>query len=233
MTRRAGGLMVSELFGPTVQGEGPSTGQLASFARLSGCPLSCRWCDTPWTWDWTRYDRSAEQHPMTIGEVTAWAGRQPARLIVITGGEPLVQARQLTELVPALAALGKDVEIETSGIIAPPSALAANGAKFNVSPKLSNAAMPESRRIRGHALRALASSGAARFKFVAQRLSDLAEIAALEAAYGLDPVWVMPQGTTSTAVMSGMRLLADEVIARGWHLSPRLHVLLWEDTRGR
>jgi hypothetical protein len=43
----------------------------------------------------------------------------------------------------------------------------------------------------------------------------------------------MPEGTTSTAVMSGMRLLVDEVIARGWHLSPRLHVLLWEDARGR
>lgn len=70
--------MVSELFGPTVQGEGPSAGQLASFARMSGCPLSCRRCDTSWTWDWARYDRSAEQHPMTIGEVTAWAGRQPA-----------------------------------------------------------------------------------------------------------------------------------------------------------
>jgi 7-carboxy-7-deazaguanine synthase len=232
MTRSAD-LVVSELFGPTIQGEGPSAGRLASFARLSGCPLSCRWCDTPWTWDWTRYDRSVEQHPMTVEEVTAWAARQPPRLIVITGGEPLVQARQLTELVPALAALGKDVEIETSGIIAPPPSLAANGAKFNVSPKLSSAAMPESRRIRGPALRALVGSGSARFKFVAQNLSDLAEIAALQETYALDPVWVMPEGTTSAAVMSGMRLLADEVIARGWHLSPRLHVLLWEDARGR
>ena len=232
MTRSAG-LVVSELFGPTIQGEGPSAGRLASFARLSGCPLSCRWCDTPWTWDWTRYDRSAEQHPMTTAEVTAWAARQPPRLIVITGGEPLAQARQLTELVPALAALGKDVEIETSGIIAPPPSLAASGAKFNVSPKLSSAAMPESRRIRGPALRALTASGAARFKFVAQNLSDLAEIAALQETYALDPVWVMPEGTTSTAVMNRMRLLADEVIARGWHLSPRLHVLLWGDARGR
>jgi 7-cyano-7-deazaguanosine (preQ0) biosynthesis protein QueE len=225
--------MVSELFGPTVQGEGPSAGQLASFVRLSGCPLSCRWCDTPWTWDWTRYDRTAEQHSMTVEEVAAWAGRQPPRLTVVTGGEPLVQARQLTELVRALTALGKNVEIETSGIITPPSALAAAGAKFNVSPKLSSSGMPQQRRIRERALRALADSGAARFKFVAQDASDLAEIAGLQEAYGLSPVWVMPEGTTSTAVISGMRLLADEVIARGWHLSPRLHVLLWEDARGR
>lgn len=225
--------MVSELFGPTVQGEGPSAGQLASFVRLSGCPLSCRWCDTPWTWDWARYDRTVEQHPMAIAQVTDWVAAQPAKLTVITGGEPLVQARQLAELVPALAALGNRVEIETSGVIAPLPALAAAGAKFNVSPKLSNAAMPESRRIRGPALRALADSGAATFKFVATGLSDLAEIDALQEAYGLAPIWVMPEGTTSTAVISGMRLLADEVIARGWHLSSRLHILLWEDARGR
>ena len=133
MTYRPG-LTVSELFGPTVQGEGPSAGRLASFARLSGCPLACRWCDTPWTWDWTRYNRTAEQHPMTVSEVTAWAENQPARLIVITGGEPLIQARQLAELVPAADALGKVVEIETSGIITPPLQLAAAGASSTSRP---------------------------------------------------------------------------------------------------
>jgi 7-carboxy-7-deazaguanine synthase len=35
-------LVVSELFGPTLQSEGPSAGRLASFIRLSGCSLSCR-----------------------------------------------------------------------------------------------------------------------------------------------------------------------------------------------
>jgi len=68
---------------------------------------------------------------------------------------------------------------------------------------------------------------------VATGLGDLDEIAGLREAYGLDPVWVMPEGTTSAAVLDGMRLLADEVIARGWHLTPRLHVLLWGDQRGR
>ncbi|MGW3614033.1 hypothetical protein ACWD6N_29885 [Micromonospora sp. NPDC005163] len=55
----------------------------------------------------------------------------------------------------------------------------------------------------------------------------------LQERFGLDPVWVMPEGTTSDAVLTGMRDLADAVLARGWHLSSRLHVLLWEDTRGR
>lgn len=232
MTREAV-LAVSELFGPTLQGEGPSAGRPASFIRLSGCLLACRWCDTPYTWDWTRFDRSAEQRRMPVADVAAWALGQPAGLVVITGGEPLLQARQLAGLVPALTGAGLEVEIETSGTLAPPPALAGEGVTFNVSPKLANSGMPAARRIRGEALRALAGSGRARFKFVATGLGDLDEIAGLREAYGLDPVWVMPEGTTSAAVLDGMRLLADEVIARGWHLAPRLHVLLWGDQRGR
>ena len=232
MTREAS-LAVSELFGPTLQGEGPSAGRLASFIRLSGCPLRCQWCDTPWTWDWTRFNRRAEQRRIGTADVLTWALGQTPRLIVITGGEPLIQARQLTGLAATLTANGHEVEIETSGTIAPPPALAIDGVRFNVSPKLANSGIPAARRIRAGALRALASQGNARFKFVATGLADLDEIAELRDAYGLDPVWVMPEGTSSTAVLGGMRMLADAVIARGWNLSSRLHVLLWEDTRGR
>jgi len=229
------GLRVSELFGPTFQGEGPSAGQLASFIRLSGCNLSCPRCDTPYTWDWRRYDRRAEQYLMTPASVLDWALGQPAPLIVVTGGEPLLQARQLTGVVPPLVEAGRRVEFETNGTIAPPPSLAIEGVAFNVSPKLTGfgSGMPASRRIRDGALRALASSGKARFKFVAASLADLEEIAGLQATYGLDPVWVMPEGTSSATVLAGMRLLAEEVVARSWNLSTRLHDLLWEDARGR
>ncbi|MBO0802832.1 MAG: 7-carboxy-7-deazaguanine synthase QueE [Nocardiopsaceae bacterium] len=226
-------LVISELFGPTFQGEGPSIGRLASFMRLSGCPLSCQWCDTPWTWQWGAFDKNAEQHAMAAADVVAWARVQRAGLLVITGGEPLVQARQLAGLVPDLIAACGEVEIETSGIIAPPESLAGSGARYNVSPKLANSGIPEHRRIRGSALRAFAGSGTARFKFVAQSPSDLDEIARLQDTYGLEQVWVMPEATSSGKVVTRMRQLADAVISRGWNLSPRLHVLLWEDTRGR
>ena len=42
-------LVVAEVFGPTVQGEGPSAGRRASFIRLGGCNLHCDWCDTKFT----------------------------------------------------------------------------------------------------------------------------------------------------------------------------------------
>jgi 7-carboxy-7-deazaguanine synthase len=229
----SGDLVISEMFGPTVQGEGPSAGRNAAFIRLSGCSLACSWCDTPWTWQWSRFDRRTEQRHVSVPEVLEWARARPVRLFVVTGGEPLLQAAGLAELVTGLLAGGADVEIETNGCHVPPPELLAEGVSFNVSPKLASSGMPAVRRIRGRALAALSESGHARFKFVAAAIGDLREIAELQQQYGLDPVWVMPEGTTGEAVLDGMRLLADEVIARGWNLTPRLHVLLWGDTRGR
>jgi hypothetical protein len=43
----------------------------------------------------------------------------------------------------------------------------------------------------------------------------------------------MAEGTTTERQLEVMRQIADEVVGRGWHLSARLHVLLWGDTRGR
>jgi 7-carboxy-7-deazaguanine synthase len=44
---------------------------------------------------------------------------------------------------------------------------------------------------------------------------------------------VMPEGTTADVVLERGRALAEAVSARGWHLTTRLHVLLWGDERGR
>lgn len=43
----------------------------------------------------------------------------------------------------------------------------------------------------------------------------------------------MPEGTTADAITAATRVLADEVAARRWHLTTRLHVLAFEDARGR
>lgn len=53
-------LPLNSVFGPTYQGEGPHTGTRCHFIRLGQCQLSCTWCDTPDTWDHTRYDVAAE-----------------------------------------------------------------------------------------------------------------------------------------------------------------------------
>ena len=226
-------LIVAELFGPTFQGEGPSTGQQAVFVRLSRCNLRCPGCDTPYTWDWSRFDPQAEARRLGIDDIAAWVLARSAQLVVITGGEPLLQQRSLIGLVQTLAEHGRLVEIETNGTIAPDPALVAAAKAFNVSPKLSSFASPMDRPIVSSALECLAGTGKAVFKFVATTLADLDDTAGLVAEHQLDPVWVMPAATSSGEVMAGLRNLGDEVLRRGWNLTGRLHLLLWEDTRGR
>lgn len=234
-TDRQRPLLVAELFGPTFQGEGPSSGQQALFVRMSRCNLSCPGCDTPYTWDRTRFDLREHTRRHSAENVIGWCLGHSTQLVVITGGEPLLQQHRLLPVVEALIGAGRRVEVETNGTIRPTAELAELVSAFNVSPKLAGFAAPADarRRINTGALRILADTGRAVFKFVATGVGDLAEIAALREELNLDPVWVMPEGNSTEAVLALIRELADPVLERGWHLTGRLHVLLWEDARGR
>ena len=174
-------------------------------------------------------------HPVSGDELVAWVLRHPTDLVVVTGGEPLLQQDRLLPVVRELTAARRRVEVETNGTVEPRPALVAAVTAFNVSPKLSGFAAPQdaARRINPRALRALAGCGKAVFKFVVTGRSDLAGIARLCGEYRLDPVWVMPEGTTPERIVTVMREVADPVLAHGWHLTSRLHVLLWGDVRGR
>ena len=104
-------LRVAELFGPTFQGEGPTIGQRALFVRLSGCNLDCSWCDTPYTWDWNRFDQAQESRDTPVTEVVDWVLAHDADLVIITGGEPLIQQRRLLPLAADLTNAGRRIEI--------------------------------------------------------------------------------------------------------------------------
>src|SRR3990167_4941805 len=86
----------------SLQGEGPSAGKPCSFIRLSRCNLACVWCDTAYTWrfagdkrphrDGIVYDRKANQVSLSPLEAARSIDRLPPRRLVVTGGEPLLQA---------------------------------------------------------------------------------------------------------------------------------------------
>lgn len=226
-------LVVAEVFGPTFQGEGPSTGRRAGFVRLGRCNLDCSWCDTPYTWDWDRYDPAVELRSVSTASVLAQLEAMTPGIVVITGGEPMLQQRRLLPLLEGCAVRGWVVEIETNGTIVPDQQVVGLVHQWNVSPKLANSGVPLERRIRPDALAALRASGRAVFKFVVAERSELDEVADLVGAHDLAPVWIMPEGTTPAAVFDHARDLAEPVLQRGWNLTPRLHVLLWGDERGR
>lgn len=229
-------LIVAERFGvavPTFQGEGPSCGHPALFIRLSRCNLTCTKCDTKYTWDWSQFDPRKESTKLTVAELVSWATFSPVELVVITGGEPLLQQDRLVPLVQGLLTAGKRVEFETNGTLAPVPELVVDGVRFNVSPKITSFGMDEAKSVVPAALAAFAASERAAFKFVASSVADLDRIAELADTHQLAPVWVMPEGTTADAITATTRVLADAVAARHWHFTTRLHVLAFADARGR
>ncbi|MDQ3293488.1 MAG: hypothetical protein M3527_03430 [Actinomycetota bacterium] len=190
-------------------------------------------CDTPFTWDWERFDPAVELREVDVAELVAEVAALGVDRVVVTGGEPLLQQRRLVPFLEAAAARGWAVEVETNGTITPEPAVAALVERFNVSPKLANSGVAEERRIVGVALAAFVATGKASFKFVVAAPAELDQVAAMVERHSLAPVVVMPEGTTAAAVLAGGRALADAVAARGWHLTTRLHVLLWGEERGR
>lgn len=91
----------------SLQGEGFHQGRAAFFIRLAGCDVGCVWCDVKESWD-------ASKHPtLSIEEIVAAAKANPSRLVIVTGGEPLLY--NLDPLTIALKAAGFETNIETSG----------------------------------------------------------------------------------------------------------------------
>ncbi|MEC9367427.1 MAG: 7-carboxy-7-deazaguanine synthase [Pseudomonadota bacterium] len=114
----------------TLQGEGAQAGRAAVFCRFSGCNLwsgreedrasaVCKFCDTDFVgMDGPRGGRFT--HPEhVVGEcVRAWEGAPGRRLVVFTGGEPMLQVDQ--QLIDAIHRDNFDIAIETNGTIAVP-----------------------------------------------------------------------------------------------------------------
>ena len=92
----------------SIQGESSFAGLPCIFVRLAGCNLRCAWCDSEYTFT-GGYKMSEEQ---VTAEVEKLA---PVKLIEFTGGEPMLQERELVPLMERLLRGGYELMIETSG----------------------------------------------------------------------------------------------------------------------
>lgn len=211
----------------SVQGEGPWTGQHCAFVRFSRCNLTCSWCDEKRTWDWTRYRPAVVSRRVPAAAVADWVRESGVDLLVITGGEPMIQQRTMTALAEGVRPAVR-VQVETNGTQAPSPELAGLVDLWVVSPKLAHSGVAHGRRIVPPALSALRDTGRVAFKFVvADPGADFAEIDSLAGEFALDPatIWVMPEGETAQKVTTGVEMLRDPAAARGWQVSTRLHIL--------
>ena len=124
---------VKEIF-YTLQGEGAQAGKAAVFCRFAGCNLwsgreedrssaVCTFCDTDFVGtDGTDGGKFASAEALAAAVEKAWAPQGTAnRLVVLTGGEPLLQVD--AALTQALHARGFMIAVETNGTVAPPPGL--------------------------------------------------------------------------------------------------------------
>lgn len=239
-------LRVNEIFGPTIQGEGPASGRLCAFVRLSGCNLDCRWCDTPYTWRWKHlkwpdqdpgapeYDQAAETHGITADVIRARINDMNpcTNLVVISGGEPMIQRAGVRQLATELRDHGYQVHVETNGTLRP-LGLEDLIDQFVVSPKLAHSGVDPDKALRPDVLRTFAGLGAAA-KVVVKTEDDVRAVMAMTTVteWPLDRVWIMPEGTTRPAIEAAWPEVAGWAVEYGINASSRLHVLAWNDRRG-
>ena len=225
----------------SVQGEGPSMGMPVAFMRLSRCNLACVWCDTAYTWHFqgderphrggVEYDRKANQLSLPEDEVAARIMALGQSRLVITGGEPLLQAPALGRLLELLPDVS--VEIETNGTTKAPAPLDIRIDQFNVSPKLAHSGNPAELALLPERLDAYATDPRAWFKFVIAEPADVDEVLALRDRYRFRPghVFLMAEGTNSETLREREKWLAPLCVRHGFRLSDRLHIHLFGDTR--
>ena len=225
---------VSEQFGPTLQGEGPYQGRAVQFLRLGGCNLSCSWCDTPYTWDGSRFDLRQELKPKSGAAILQ--DLVPNVPLVLSGGEPLLH-QENSGLLWALRNSGIEVHVETNGTLEPTRLFRRSVNWFGVSPKLSHAGLH-----RGKQDPALNSAwpGLSRknhqifLKVVVRNADDVAAVADWAKALGWprEQVWVMPLGTSTAELLAHWNEIATAAAERGINATQRLHVLAWGDCKG-
>jgi organic radical activating enzyme len=173
----------------------------------------------------------------------AIAARIPlAPLLVITGGEPLLQQHREAEWSEFLGYcddLFPMISVETNGTQLPNADSQAIIDQFVVSPKLSTVNMlrPHHRMERapdpGWGL-ILAAGSAVDFKIVVSEEEDVHEAVRITKAAGipLDRLWLMPEGTSKEALDARWGWVSEAAADLGCNASHRLHVLAWNDERG-
>jgi organic radical activating enzyme len=231
-----GEFYVNEIF-RSIQGEGNYAGVNSLFIRFQFCQLTCNWCDSKYTW----YEKSGSFKQYSRDDLIHIIRQTPCHHIIFTGGEPSLYRLDW------LYVEGKKMHVETNGNIIPTLPLNISLAdrthisrdamderiieQYNwvVSPKLKNAYQE----IDKEALSFWGSRPYAVFKFIIRSVDDLEEIAYWQKTCKIDPnkIYVGIEGISLHSQLQPE--LVDSIIENGYHFSPRLHIMLWGNQRGK
>ncbi|GGO56852.1 preQ(0) biosynthesis protein QueE [Roseovarius pacificus] len=235
-------IRVSEIFGPTIQGEGALIGVPTVFVRTGGCDYRCEWCDSlhaveaEYRGTWT---------PMTaqeiMAEVVRLSGGKPL-LVSLSGGNPAIQP--LGEVIRQGHAQGYGFALETQGSVA--RDWFSDLDMLVLSPKPPSSGMQVDWPVFDACLQAGQGADMV-MKIVIFDDTDYAWARDVAARYPQLPLFLQPGNHTppppdddsATVDQDGvderMRWLVDRVVQDRWYQArvlPQLHVMLWGNKRG-
>ena len=90
---------VAEIFGPTIQGEGPNSGCKCIFVRVVGCDFNCFWCDSKFAWKVNENTITYDPEDLANDLIIKCKKTHTSR-VIITGGNPCLY--DFTDVIDAL-----------------------------------------------------------------------------------------------------------------------------------
>lgn len=129
---------VAEIFGPTIQGEGPNVGLKTLFVRVVGCDFKCEWCDSKFAW---KMNNNSEQYgDMKLAkELLDMCNKTNTAHVILTGGNPCLY--DFGKVIDFLHNEGISVDVETQGSKTPYWLCKADTVVF--SPKAPSSKQPD------------------------------------------------------------------------------------------
>mgnify|MGYP003632261378 CR=1 FL=1 len=248
-------LLISEVFGPTIQGEGVEAGRACVFIRTQGCPVHCPGCDTHYTWDGSE---KGTQTPVIdiITKVEEIVRAFPGCGVVLSGGEPLMHYKSAPMMMLLSALWDRDVSwisLETSGYIGKEPIVGVDRdllegflrmfSTVHWSPKITPC-------LHGRYTDAeLMTNGPAildsfvstpeqlAIKCVVKNEEDIAVVEAFDRRWCWSRrghrVYLMPYGIEADEMIAISKTLVPHLARTGYILTPRIHTLLWGSERQR
>jgi 7-carboxy-7-deazaguanine synthase len=236
-------IRVSEIFGPTIQGEGMLIGQPTVFVRTGGCDYRCSWCDTLHAVDseyrhqWTPMDAE------TIWQQVRHLSDDTPLMVSLSGGNPAIQP--LGPLIRRGKSDGYRFAIETQGSMA--RDWFADLDVLVLSPKPPSSGMETDWNAVTACLEAASGRPRIALKFVVFDDADYDFARDASSRFPDLPVYLQPGNHTPPppddddaridldGIMNRMLWLVDKVTGDRWFSAtvlPQLHVLLWGNRRG-
>ncbi len=243
MSRKKPTLTISEIFGPTIQGEGTLMGEPTVFVRTGGCDYRCSWCDTLHAVDSAYRHTWAQLETHDVWEqIQELSGGQPIT-VSLSGGNPAIQ--DFSQLISIGKENGYRFALETQGSISkdwfgqlhtlvlspkpPSSGEVVDWDKFEACLELAG------------------SSPNCVLKIVVFDSTDFDWARKVSERYPHLPLYLQPGNHTPPppedidatvdmdGIMDRMHWLVDKTIEEQWfkpRILPQLHVLLWGNKRG-